>query len=394
VRLTLSSDLSLNLALPTVTELCSLWPQLLMHIDLPPSCPVIHSPAGAWVSTVAALSVCISLIRFGYLHFIAGCESPLLRLILVLPLLLLQLITPLLFPCTAPTSMLIRCILTFSLSWMGAQKLIGLILQRGPMSSQRLRQYTTWQLVGVALLPVMPTSSLGKGRLQHKAGGGGYGLLARWLLKTLLLILICRVLVIWPPHDRELEPGLGFLRDLVLAGLSYTFLGFLLDYPGAIAVGVLGLDIVPTFDQPWMSSSLRDFWSNRWNVATSSLLRSLLFSESNTQKKVGRNGSMIYEIKRSLEVMVIFFSSGLLHEFAFWMVRLEYHQTNLRWMSFCLSSGIGLIIERAIVKSTQIRFPLSISIPLTTIILLGYGHSFSCSSEFEVLVPMFADANS
>jgi hypothetical protein len=29
------------------------------------------------------------------------------------------------------------------------------------------------------------------------AGGGGYGLLGRWLLKTLLLIVICRVLVIF-----------------------------------------------------------------------------------------------------------------------------------------------------------------------------------------------------
>lgn len=34
--------------------------------------------------------------------------------------------------------------------------------------------------------------------------------------------------------------------------------------PGALLTGLLGLDVVPPFDKPWLSSSLADYWSRRW----------------------------------------------------------------------------------------------------------------------------------
>ncbi|KXZ53651.1 hypothetical protein GPECTOR_6g568 [Gonium pectorale] len=57
----------------------------------------------------------------------------------------------------------------------------------------------------------------------------------------------------------------------------YSFVGFLMDGPGAVAVEALGLQLVPTFDQPWLSSSLSDFWGRRWNITTSSVLRTLIY---------------------------------------------------------------------------------------------------------------------
>ncbi len=38
------------------------------------------------------------------------------------------------------------------------------------------------------------------------------------------------------------------------------FLGLLMDGPASIVTGLIGLKIIPTFDQPWFSSSLADFW--------------------------------------------------------------------------------------------------------------------------------------
>ncbi|KXZ53650.1 hypothetical protein GPECTOR_6g567 [Gonium pectorale] len=99
------------------------------------------------------------------------------------------------------------------------------------------------------MLPVFPkpaerTKAGPEGRLQDSAGGGT-GLVVRWLVKIAL-------------------------------GL-YSFVGFLMDGPGAVAVEALGLQLVPTFDQPWLSSSLSDFWGRRWNITTSSVLRTLIY---------------------------------------------------------------------------------------------------------------------
>ena len=365
-------------------------------IMLPSSCPSIHS-GNPFVSASIAISLLIAAIQLGYLQISNRLKSAWVRLILMSPLIAIQVLTPLLFSCEAPNHLIFRCISIFSLAWMGAMKLIGSAFNRGPLSSEWLQQhqYKRWQLVGVALLPIMP-SARQSGKLRGKlmgrltdSAGGGFGILARWTVKTLLLIGISQLLQNWPPPSRDLAPGIAFLRDLVSAGLSYTFLGFW-DYPGAFAVGVLHLDITPTFDQPWLSSSLRDFWTNRWNVATSSLLRSVLFVTPMKGRQSRGPHGIAYEIKRALGILVVFFFSGLLHEFAFWMVRVDYHSTNLRWMSFCLSSGLGLIIERAVIKSTSFKLSPTFSIPLTTVILLAYGHTFSCSSEFEVLIPMFA----
>lgn len=49
------------------------------------------------------------------------------------------------------------------------------------------------------------------------------------------------------------------------------FLGLLMDGPAAFATSVLRLRIIPTFDQPWYSSSLADYWGRRWNISTSTV---------------------------------------------------------------------------------------------------------------------------
>lgn len=55
------------------------------------------------------------------------------------------------------------------------------------------------------------------------------------------------------------------------------FLGIIMDGPASLLTSLVGLSIVPTFDQPWLSSSLADFWGRRWNVTTSSVLRTVVY---------------------------------------------------------------------------------------------------------------------
>lgn len=73
------------------------------------------------------------------------------------------------------------------------------------------------------------------------------------------------------------DMGPSPLQSLLLAIGLYCFVGVLMDGPGSVACGLLGFKILPTFDQPWMSSSLADFWGRRWNITTSHLLRALIY---------------------------------------------------------------------------------------------------------------------
>lgn len=56
----------------------------------------------------------------------------------------------------------------------------------------------------------------------------------------------------------------------------YAFLSLLMDGPASLATSMVGLRIAPHFDQPYLSSSIADFWSRRWNLTAGNALRFLV----------------------------------------------------------------------------------------------------------------------
>ncbi|KAJ9530432.1 hypothetical protein QJQ45_000809 [Haematococcus lacustris] len=50
-----------------------------------------------------------------------------------------------------------------------------------------------------------------------------------------------------------------------------------MDLPATVVTSLVDLRIVPTFDSPWLCTSLADFWGRRWNITTSSVLRVLVY---------------------------------------------------------------------------------------------------------------------
>eukprot|EP00198_Chlamydomonas_reinhardtii_P003257 XP_001692593.1 predicted protein [Chlamydomonas reinhardtii] len=134
---------------------------------------------------------------------------------------------------------------------------------------------TVAQLAAIMMLPVFPKpesrSKEGpEGRL-HDTAGSGAALAGRWVAKLVLLGL-----VVWLINSYG-DDMHGAARHYLYAFGMYAFVGFLMDGPGAVAVEALGLQLVPTFDAPWLSTSLADFWGRRWNITTSSVLRTLVY---------------------------------------------------------------------------------------------------------------------
>lgn len=53
-------------------------------------------------------------------------------------------------------------------------------------------------------------------------------------------------------------------RYYACAFAIYGFVSALMTGPGALLPAALGLEVVPPFDQPWLSTSLADYWGRRW----------------------------------------------------------------------------------------------------------------------------------
>nr|GMD11346.1 acyl-CoA--sterol O-acyltransferase 1-like [Ipomoea batatas] len=58
----------------------------------------------------------------------------------------------------------------------------------------------------------------------------------------------------------------------------YLFLDTILAIVAALARAVLGLELEPTFNEPYLSDSLQDFWGSRWNLMVNRIMRPTVYS--------------------------------------------------------------------------------------------------------------------
>ncbi|CAA7021123.1 unnamed protein product [Microthlaspi erraticum] len=74
---------------------------------------------------------------------------------------------------------------------------------------------------------------------------------------------------------------------------------------------ILGCELKPVFDEPYLATSLQDFWGRRWNPMVSSLLSSLIYAP--IQGMFKGNSSLA----KFIGVLTTFLASGLFHELLF-----------------------------------------------------------------------------
>jgi hypothetical protein len=74
----------------------------------------------------------------------------------------------------------------------------------------------------------------------------------------------------------HLAPQLAVLRHVAYLFTLYGFITLLMDVPGALVSGMLGMRLVPSFDEPWLATSVANFWGRRWNMPAAALLRSVV----------------------------------------------------------------------------------------------------------------------
>ncbi|KAJ4958874.1 hypothetical protein NE237_025985 [Protea cynaroides] len=141
----------------------------------------------------------------------------------------------------------------------------------------------------------------------------------------------------------------------------YVYLSLeLLFAVGAITARVLlGLELEPQSNKPYLATSLQDFWGRRWNLVVSSILRPTIY---NPVKQISM---LVLDRKWAAvpAVVATFIVSGLMHELVFYYYTCCSPTWEVTW--FFILHGICTALEVAAKMALDWRLHPAVSCPLT-----------------------------
>ncbi|WOH09746.1 hypothetical protein DCAR_0729204 [Daucus carota subsp. sativus] len=274
------------------------------------------------------------------------------RLMAITPVILFFAVSPLYYLHTV----LFGPVTVFCLSWIANFKLLLLTFDTGPLSDSSL---SLVQFVSLACLPIIKASSAQdpptqnpKTKKPQTARNGQYEVLEE---KSRLVVVSTSNDLKSPLHYARRAWALPFIPSVyayresihpVLRVHIYTYYMCIILEMEAVTIAMLAqwllkMDLEQPFNEPYLSTSLRDFWGRRWNLISTKILRSTIFSPifQYTSKTLGHAGALIFSI------MGTFLVSALMHALLYYQV----FRVLPSWSFLCffVFQGLCLIIEGA-----------------------------------------------
>lgn len=290
-----------------------------------------------WLSVFASLFYC---------YFVSKIvPKGLLRFFTILPVLTLNLILPL-----SLHTLHLGVSSAFFLCWLCNFKLIMFAFGKGPLSDPSL---LLSRFLALSCLPIK-FQEKDKENPNSKTSRKGLKSIWNYALKGLLIALFLKVYdyndyihpkVIWAVYSFHIYFGL----EIILAVF------------GGSARALLGIELEPQFDEPYLSTSLQEFWGRRWNIMVSRILRPTIYDPvlNAMSRIIGRKWAPLPAI------LGTFMISGIMHELIFFYMGRERPDGGITW--FFLLHGVSLMTEVAIKKVINSKWclPRIISGPLT-----------------------------
>lgn len=149
----------------------------------------------------------------------------------------------------------------------------------------------------------------------------------------------------------------------------YFFLEVAMTAIAAMARALLGIGLESPFNEPYLSTSLQDFWGKRWNIMVSRILRPTVYDPALrlSARILGR------QLAPLPAVLATFMVSAIMHELIFYYLGRVRPTWMVTW--FFLLHGVCLVAEIAIKKAVngRWRLPRVISGPLAVVFVLTTG---------------------
>uniref|UniRef100_A0A1J3JLM2 long-chain-alcohol O-fatty-acyltransferase n=1 Tax=Noccaea caerulescens TaxID=107243 RepID=A0A1J3JLM2_NOCCA len=193
------------------------------------------------------------------------------------------------FPMLFSSSVFIYLIMYF-LTLMGSVKLILLAFDKGPLFPLSLNLL---QFICLTCFPVE--------KLQENPKSQPSPTKWNFAIKCALLGVLLHVL--------KYKQNLPSILFWVLQPFyMYLPLEITLTLIKSLFTIILGCELKPVFDEPYLATSLQDFWGRRWNLVISSILWSCIYAPIRGIFK-GNPG-----LAKFIGVFMTFLVSGLIHE--------------------------------------------------------------------------------
>ncbi|KAF8409658.1 hypothetical protein HHK36_005736 [Tetracentron sinense] len=296
----------------------------------------IKSFLKVWISALASLCYCYFISR--------KIPKGKIRLFSLFPIFYLFLVLPLglsSFHLGGPTA--------FYLAWLGNFKLLLFAFDQGPLSSDPLKSLPLF--ISIASLPI---------KIQNKETPSPQNTtkvpksLLILAVKAFFLVLIIRTY----DYKQYLHPNI-----ILALYCCHMYLGIeiALALSAALARTMLALELEPQFNEPYLSTSLQDFWGRRWNLMVTSILRPTIYDPIRciSTRILGSRFALLPA------VLATFAVSGLMHELIFYYLTRVDPTWEVTW--FFVLHGICTAMEIVVKKALAGRFQLHpvVSGPLT-----------------------------
>ncbi|KAJ0037839.1 hypothetical protein Pint_23867 [Pistacia integerrima] len=305
------------------------------------------------------------------------------RLIFVLPIVALFLYLPLVL-----SSAHLGGITAFFIAWLANFKLLLFAFGFGPLCSDpsiSLPLFITVSCLPIKIQLSPPQNGHRKQTPSQKTleNGQRKGPL-NYAIKALLLAAFVKAY----DYSDRMHPKMILL---LYAFHVYFLLELILALSAVMARTVLGLELEPQFNEPFLSTSLQDFWGNRWNLMVSGILRPTVYKPIlNFFTRVG--GRKWAPLPAVFGTFVV---SGFMHELQFFYLGQGRVKPNWEMTWFFVLHGLCLTAEIALKKAVtgKFRLPSLISRPLTVVFVMvtGCWLFFPQFSRYEVDVRAFEE---
>ncbi|KAL5576335.1 hypothetical protein UlMin_018034 [Ulmus minor] len=281
-----------------------------------------------WISVLASLCYCHTIGK------ITKQGTP--RLLAILPIIILFLLLPLNLTTVflgGPTS--------FIVSWLATFKLLLFSFGKGPLSSNSNPPLPLPRFISLACFPIKLQNDNPSPQNDTKCHKSP-------LNYTIKILLYSTILPVY--RNKEfIDPKLFLFFYSVY---TYISLEIILAICGSLARAILGVELEPQFDEPYLSTSLQDFWGRRWNLIASGILRPTVYEpiRSISSRWMGKKWAPLPAVIASFAV------SALMHELIFYHLGRSKPTGGLT--CFFLLHGVCLAIEIGIKKSFNGKWSL------------------------------------
>ncbi|KAF9607743.1 hypothetical protein IFM89_000090 [Coptis chinensis] len=239
--------------------------------------------------------------------------------------------------------------------WLANCKLLLFAFDKGPLSSHS--SLSLPHFFSIACLPIKikqnqpqntATPSTPKTKKALTKASLNYG------IKTVVLALLFETY----DYKQYIHPTLL----LVLYCFHVYFaLEITLVITATMAHSILGVELEPQFNEPYLSTSLQDFWGKRWNLMVTNMLRPTVYDPVRriSSRRIGKRLALVWA------VIATFVVSGLMHELMFFY--LGRNRPTWEVMRFFVLHGVCLALEIVVKKVLNGKWQLHpwLSRPLT-----------------------------